>query len=134
MYSPRHASKQAIKTLLTSANYSQHSLDGNRQMHQQTTGPIQIIGKTPRAKADPQRPRETLTVTSPFAYLRIWQIVGDRKRKIEPLLPIGRSTFLAKVKSGEYPQPVKLGERTTAWRKSDIMALLDSFGGGQGAA
>jgi len=64
-----------------------------------------------------------------LCYLRIWHVVGDKKRGIEPLLPIGRSTFLAKVKSGEYPQPVKLGEKTTAWRKADIMALLESFGG-----
>jgi len=61
-----------------------------------------------------------------LAYLRIWQIVGDRKRGIEPLLPIGRSTFLAGVKSGKYPKPVKLGERTTAWRKADILAMLEN--------
>jgi prophage regulatory protein len=59
--------------------------------------------------------------------LRVWQITGDKARGIEPLLPIGRSTFLKRVKEGEYPQPVKLGEKTTAWRKSDIMALLESF-------
>lgn len=61
-----------------------------------------------------------------IGYLRIWQIVGDRKRGIEPLLPVGRSTFLAGVKSGKYPKPVKLGERTTAWKKSDILELLNS--------
>ncbi len=64
-----------------------------------------------------------------LGYLRIWQIVGDRKRGIEPLLPVGRSTFLAGVKSGKYPKPVKLGERTTAWKKADILALLDSVDG-----
>lgn len=67
--------------------------------------------------------------TIALGYLRIWQIVGDRKRGIEPLLPVGRSTFLAGVKSGKYPKPVKLGERTTAWRKADILALLESMGG-----
>jgi predicted DNA-binding transcriptional regulator AlpA len=40
------------------------------------------------------------------------------------LFPIGKSTWWAKVKSGEYPQPVKLGPRTTAWRVEDIRALL----------
>jgi prophage regulatory protein len=60
---------------------------------------------------------------------RIWHIVGDKKRGIEPLLPIGKSTFLEGVKSGKYPKPIKLGERTVAWRKSDIEALLASFGG-----
>ncbi|WP_051961562.1 AlpA family transcriptional regulator [Methylobacter sp. BBA5.1] len=64
-----------------------------------------------------------------LAYLRIWHIIGCKKRGIEGLLPIGRSTFLAKVRSGEYPQPVKLGEKTSAWRKSDIIELLKSFGG-----
>ncbi len=64
-----------------------------------------------------------------LGFLRIWQIVGDRKRGIEPLLPVGRSTFLAGVKSGKYPKPVKLGERTTAWKKADILALLDSVDG-----
>ena len=62
-----------------------------------------------------------------IGYLRIWQIVGDKKRGIEPILPIGRSTFLAGVKSGKYPQPVKLSERTTAWRKADILTLLNSM-------
>ncbi|MDX8127988.1 AlpA family phage regulatory protein [Methylomonas sp. OY6] len=62
-----------------------------------------------------------------LGYLRVWHITGDEKRGIDPLLPIGRSTFLARVASGEYPQPIKLGKRTTAWRKSDILALLESF-------
>jgi len=73
----------------------------------------------------------TLHTPEQFAFLRIWQITGDKKRGINPLLPIGRSTFLAKVKTGEYPQPVKLGERTTAWRRADILSLLASFGGEQ---
>ncbi|QPK63528.1 AlpA family phage regulatory protein [Methylomonas sp. LL1] len=64
-----------------------------------------------------------------LGYLRIWQIVGDRKRGIEPLLPVGRSTFLAGVKSGKYPKAVKLGKRTTAWKKADILALLESMDG-----
>ncbi|MDD5462872.1 MAG: AlpA family phage regulatory protein [Methylococcales bacterium] len=73
----------------------------------------------------------TATSNQAFAlgYLRVWQIVGDRKRGIEAILPIGRSTFLAGVKSGKYPKPVKLGERTTAWRKADIMALLEHMDG-----
>lgn len=64
-----------------------------------------------------------------LGYFRIWQIVGDKKRGIEPLLPIGRSTFLAGVKTGKYPAPVKLGKKTTAWKKADILKLLESFGG-----
>jgi predicted DNA-binding transcriptional regulator AlpA len=29
------------------------------------------------------------------------------------------------VKSGRFPQPVKLGPRITAWRVEDIRALID---------
>ena len=64
-----------------------------------------------------------------IGYLRIWQITGDTKKGIEPLLPIGRSTFLERVRKGIYPKPVKLGPHTSAWKKADIMALLASFEG-----
>lgn len=38
--------------------------------------------------------------------------------------PVSRSTWWAGVKSGKFPKPVKLGPRTTAWRVSDIRALI----------
>jgi len=43
------------------------------------------------------------------------------------LIPIGRSTWWAGVKSGKYPKQVKLGENTAAWRVGDIKALIESF-------
>jgi prophage regulatory protein len=61
-------------------------------------------------------------------YVRLPQIIGDPKRGIPGVLPIGRTTFLVGVKSGKYPKPVKLGKRTVAWRVEDIRALLESFG------
>lgn len=39
-------------------------------------------------------------------------------------IPVGRSTWWAGVKSGRFPQPVKLGPGITAWRAEDIYALL----------
>jgi predicted DNA-binding transcriptional regulator AlpA len=65
------------------------------------------------------------------AFLRIHHIVGDPKAEppIPALIPIGKSTFWAGVKSGKFPQPVKLGARTTAWRVEDIRKLMDSFAG-----
>lgn len=41
------------------------------------------------------------------------------------LIPIGKSTWWAGVKSGRFPQPVKLGPRITAWRVEDIRKLID---------
>lgn len=52
-------------------------------------------------------------------YVRISQILK--------VIPIGRSSWWAGVKSGKYPQPVKLGPRTTAWKVEDIRALIEEF-------
>lgn len=42
-------------------------------------------------------------------------------------LPVSRSGWWAGVKSGKYPQPVKLGPRTTCWKQSDIDRLIQSL-------
>lgn len=61
-------------------------------------------------------------------FIRLYHIIGDRKRGIPGVLPVGRTSFLNGVKSGKYPQPVKLSERTVGWRVEDIRALLESIG------
>ena len=67
-------------------------------------------------------------------FLRLAQIVGtpaDPKRKrpaVPGLFPVSRSTWWAGVRDGRYPQPVKLGERCTAWRVEDIRALIEATG------
>lgn len=43
------------------------------------------------------------------------------------LIPVGRSTWWAGVKTGRYPAPVKLGARITAWRAEDLAALIGIF-------
>ncbi|WIG98423.1 AlpA family phage regulatory protein [Myxococcus sp. SDU36] len=40
------------------------------------------------------------------------------------LIPVSRSTWWAGVRSGRFPQPVKLGPRITAWRAGDIAMLI----------
>lgn len=42
------------------------------------------------------------------------------------LYPVSRSTWWAGVRAGRYPQPVRIGERCTAWRSEDIRALIES--------
>ena len=39
-------------------------------------------------------------------------------------IPVSKSTWWEGVRSGRYPQPVKLGPRITAWRVEDIEALI----------
>ena len=50
-----------------------------------------------------------------------------RLPEILQYIPVGKSTWWAKVKTGEFPKPCKLGKRTTAWRVEDIKALIESF-------
>ena len=40
-------------------------------------------------------------------------------------IPVSKSMWWAGVKSGRFPEPVKLGPRTTAWRVEDIRSLID---------
>ncbi|MCE4352299.1 AlpA family phage regulatory protein, partial [Xanthomonas hortorum pv. cynarae] len=49
------------------------------------------------------------------------------------LYPVSKSTWWAGIRTGKYPQPVKIGERCTAWRAEDIRALIDSAAPGKGA-
>jgi predicted DNA-binding transcriptional regulator AlpA len=57
------------------------------------------------------------------------RLAGKRNRRprpaIEPLIPISASAWWAGVKTGRYPKPIKLGDRVTAWRASEIYALVE---------
>ncbi len=61
-------------------------------------------------------------------FLRIKQIIGDPKRGMPPLVPVGRSTWWEWVGSGRAPAPIKLGPRTTVWRVEDIRAMIEQGG------
>jgi predicted DNA-binding transcriptional regulator AlpA len=49
-----------------------------------------------------------------------------RLRDILRLIPISKSSWWAGVKSGRYPQSVKLGPHTTAWRVEEIRRLIEA--------
>ena len=50
--------------------------------------------------------------------LRLSQIIPD-------ILPISKSSWWQGIKDGRYPQPIKLSERTTCWKASDIAKLIE---------
>ena len=62
-------------------------------------------------------------------YLRLPQIVGNSTAEppIPAIIPVGKSTWWAGVKSGRYPKPVKLGPLITAWRVEDIRSLIQQL-------
>ena len=60
-------------------------------------------------------------------FLRLSQIIGNPKAEppIPPIIPIKKTCWWDGVKSGRFPQPVKLGG-CTMWRVEDIRALIAS--------
>ncbi|MBW4054385.1 MAG: AlpA family phage regulatory protein [Proteobacteria bacterium] len=57
--------------------------------------------------------------------VRLSQILGDKKKGIPPIIPVSKSTWWDGVKSGRFPKPIKLGERTTCWNVLDIRQLIN---------
>lgn len=57
---------------------------------------------------------------NPSRFLRLPQVLD--------LFPVSASRWWAGVASGEFPKPVKLTERITAWRSEDIDALIEKRG------
>lgn len=56
-----------------------------------------------------------------------------RLPKVLELIPVSRSAWWAGVKSGRFPEPYKLGPRTTAWKASDIAVLQEQLSTKPGA-
>ena len=70
--------------------------------------------------------KQALPITG---FIRLPHIIGNPKADppITPLIPVSSSSWWAGVKSGIYPQPVKIGPRTTAWKVEDIRKLIDQL-------
>jgi predicted DNA-binding transcriptional regulator AlpA len=45
---------------------------------------------------------------------------------IPAIIPFSTATLWRKVRSGDFPPPIKLSERITAWRVEDIRAWMES--------
>ena len=67
-----------------------------------------------------------LSYLSEIGYLRLSQILGNPKANppIPPIIPVSRSTWWAGVKTGRFPQPVKLSPGITVWRVEDIRTFI----------
>jgi hypothetical protein len=63
-------------------------------------------------------------------FLRITHILGNPKTNTLPIIPVSKSTWWAGVKTGRFPQPIKLGPMITVWRVEDIRTLIDNFSQG----
>lgn len=75
-----------------------------------------------------QSPLDATNTIPSEGFLRELQILGCPKKNIPAIIPVSRATWWNGVKSGRYPQPVKLSARTTAWKSQDIRELVESLG------
>ena len=64
-------------------------------------------------------------------FLRLYQIVGNPKAEppIPAIIPVAKSTWWQGIKSGRFPQPIKLSPRVTVWKVEDIRELIIKLGG-----
>lgn len=90
---------------------------------QQTLSPLfrlQIVWQADSLKESPMSNATVIPSTTlpTEGFVRLPQVLAA--------VPVSKSTWWAGCKTGRFPAPVKLGPRTTAWRVSDIRAMLDN--------
>ena len=47
-----------------------------------------------------------------------------KRKDVERLTTLSRSTIYDKMSKGNFPRPIKLGERAVAWREHDILKWI----------
>ena len=53
------------------------------------------------------------------------EITMLRRKKVESITGLSRSTIYAKMADGTFPKPIKLGERSVAWLESEVQGWLN---------
>jgi predicted DNA-binding transcriptional regulator AlpA len=48
-----------------------------------------------------------------------------REKAVLGLLPVSRATMWRWVKQGKFPQPLRVGEGVTVWRRTDVLAFAE---------
>ncbi|MDR2646191.1 MAG: AlpA family transcriptional regulator [Holosporaceae bacterium] len=54
-----------------------------------------------------------------YGFLRLPQVMQ--------LVPIGKTSIYDKIKKGEFPAQIKLGTKTSVWRREDIDAYIEKM-------
>ena len=65
-----------------------------------------------------------------LGFYNLKEILGDRSKGIPCILAVSRATWYQGIQKGLYPKPVKLSSRSSAWRASDIEALMKKITSG----
>ena len=57
--------------------------------------------------------------------LTLEHIIGSKKKQIEPIIPVSKSTWYAGVATGRFPKGHKLGCGRTFWHEETINNLVN---------
>jgi prophage regulatory protein len=49
-----------------------------------------------------------------------------RRRQVEQLVQLSRSSIYAAVKNRTFPPPYRIGARAVAWKQSEVLAWLEA--------
>lgn len=79
------------------------------------TAAVQPLASTASARQFDALPDEGL--------IRLAQLIKSPKNPA-PVVPVSASSVWRMVKAGDFPAPLKLGPKTTAWRVADIRRWL----------
>ena len=60
-----------------------------------------------------------------IGFLRLRDVIGGKGNP--GIIPVSRSSWYKGIAEGRYPKPVKLSERTSAWKIEDIRKLIDEL-------
>jgi prophage regulatory protein len=69
------------------------------------------------------------TIDRRLGQQRVVAALDDRRlirlKEVLAICGISRSTVYAAIKKGQFPAPIKVGERSTAWIKGEVMEWVD---------
>ena len=52
-----------------------------------------------------------------------------RLPEVLDLIPISKTQWWSGIKEGRFPKQIKIGPRTSAWKESDILKLIEKLSG-----
>lgn len=60
--------------------------------------------------------------------IRMSELASYAKRGHHGVLPVSAATIWGWVKKGQFPSPIKVSDKITAWRTADVRKYLEALG------
>jgi predicted DNA-binding transcriptional regulator AlpA len=86
------------------------------------------------SQGHPKMSQQVSQLLNQTAFLREKQLIGDKRLSTPGILPFSHATLWRMVAEGRFPRPLKLTERTTAWRTEEVRRWIGDPSGYRQAA